>query len=49
LKPRLHWETVGTSKKEADERLAQRVLEIKGNSFVSLKSRNVTFAEIAAQ
>jgi integrase len=44
-----HWETVGTIRKAADERLAQRVLEIKGNGFVSLKSRNVNFAEIAAQ
>lgn len=41
-----HWETIGTSKKEAEERLAKRLLEVKSGSF-SQEGEQTTFREIA--
>ena len=43
-----HWETVGTNKKEAEERLAQRLLDIGKGQFIIPKDRKITFAELAS-
>jgi len=42
-----HWETVGTSKKEAEERLAQRLIEIGKGRYVTPQDRKITFKEFA--
>ena len=34
-----HWETIGTNKKEAEERLAQRITEIQKGAFHSSRSK----------
>jgi integrase len=44
-----HWETIGTNKKEADDKLAERRLEIKGNNFISSKDRNIPFSALGEQ
>ncbi|MFH0812849.1 MAG: tyrosine-type recombinase/integrase [Pseudomonadota bacterium] len=41
-----HWETLGTNKKEAEERLAKRLLQV-GNETFRTESKTQTFGEIA--
>jgi integrase len=42
-----HWETVGTNKKEAEERLAERLLEVGKARYITPKDRKVSFKEFA--
>jgi integrase len=41
------WETVGTNKKEAEDRLAQRLIEIGKSRYITPKDRKITFKEFA--
>jgi len=42
-----HWETVGTNKKEAEERLAERILKIGKGDYTNPKDRKITFSVLA--
>jgi integrase len=42
-----HWETVGTNKKEADELLAQRLIDIGKGRYITPKDRKIAFKEFA--
>ncbi len=42
-----HWETVGTNKKEAEERLSERILKIGKGDYTTPKDRKITFSVLA--
>ena len=42
-----HWETVGTNKKEAEERLSERILEIGKRDYTVPKDRKAPFSVVA--